>query len=226
VVRDTLNCELTINHARKLSTAMYDCHAHDFFNTLPLHEDLQTRTWQVRSSNTKDTLGKLPLSIGMKVMVTENIALKTSIVNGAEGILREISYSTDRKGRRYADCAYVEIRGSNVNLNALGPDIIPIVAVPSRFPYTAESGIKYYIGQTQLPLVPAYAYTDYKSQGKSLTWAIIDLTGAHSLQSLYVMISRATSLKLLAVLSHPNHCLADLVPSSDQSFNNWSILTP
>ncbi|KAF8144050.1 hypothetical protein K438DRAFT_1461390, partial [Mycena galopus ATCC 62051] len=189
-----------INHARKSSTTMYGYHAHDFFNTLPLHEDLQTRMWQVRLSDTKDALGKLPLSIGMKVMVTENIALKASGVNGAKGILREISYSTDRKGRRYADCAHVEIRGSNVNLNALGPDIVPIVSVLSRFPYIVESGIKYYIGRTQLPLVPAYAYTDYKSQGKSLMQAIIDLTGAHSLHSLYVMISRATSRKLLAVL--------------------------
>ncbi|KIO15614.1 hypothetical protein M407DRAFT_47932, partial [Tulasnella calospora MUT 4182] len=45
--------------------------------------------------------------------------------------------------------------------------------------------------------------TDYKSQGRTLDSAIIDLTGhrgAGSLQSIYVMLSRVRSLSGLALL--------------------------
>ncbi|KAJ7793639.1 hypothetical protein B0H14DRAFT_2393262 [Mycena olivaceomarginata] len=108
--------------------------------------------------------------------------------------------SVDEKGRRYADCVYVEIPGSNVRLHQLGKDIVPIVPMQSVFEYIADNGLKYHVGRKQLPILPAYAYTDYKAQGKSLQRVIVDLNGAGSLQSLYVMISRATSLQSLAVL--------------------------
>ncbi|KAJ7878351.1 hypothetical protein B0H14DRAFT_2342007, partial [Mycena olivaceomarginata] len=140
---------------------------------------------------TKDALGKLPLSIGMKVMITENTALKARVVNGAEGILREIHYSVDEKGRRFMDCAYVEIEGSNVNMHQLGKDVVPVFPVPSVFPYEPVAGRRFNVSRTQLPLVPSYAYTDYKSQGRGLKNVIVDLNGARSLQSLYVMISKS-----------------------------------
>ncbi|KAJ7279722.1 P-loop containing nucleoside triphosphate hydrolase protein [Mycena rebaudengoi] len=168
VVRDAINRELTRDFARCTGTAVHDYYAQDFFNSLPLNESLQQRTWQVRSSITKDSLGQVPLVVGMKVMLTENIALKAGMVNG----------------RRYADCVYIEIPDSNVDLHPAG----------------VNDGLKFNISRLQLPLLPAYAYTDFKSQGRSLDLVIVDLEGARSLQGLYVMLSRATTLKMLAVL--------------------------
>ena len=52
----------------------------------------------------------------------------------------------------------------------------------------------------QLPLVLAYAYTDYKSQGRTLERAVVDLASASSMQSVYVMISRVKTMEGLAVL--------------------------
>ncbi|KAK7038369.1 PIF1-like helicase-domain-containing protein [Favolaschia claudopus] len=196
VVRDLINRQLTLNHAMHHNRTMHDYHSRDSFNGLPLNDSLQQKTWQIRSSETKDWVGKLPLSIGMKVMVTENVALKARVVNGAEGILREIHYTIDEKGRRFADCAYVEIPDSNIAMHPKGKDWVPIIPMPSKFEYEGS----FRIGRKQLPLLPAYAYTDYKSQGKSLKKVIVDLKGAKSLQSLYVMISRATSLESMAVL--------------------------
>ncbi|KAF8215295.1 hypothetical protein K438DRAFT_1561929 [Mycena galopus ATCC 62051] len=200
VVRDVINYQLTLNHSRRTGNACHFYHSKDRFQKRPLNDDLQKPVWQIRSTHTKDALGKLPLSIGMKVMITENIALKACVVNGAEGILREIHYSTDSKGRRSVDCAYVEVKGAGVNLHPLGKDVVPIFPVSSSFKYEPQSGSVYKIARTQLPLVPAYAFTDYKSQGRSLERVIVDLNGARSLQSLYVMISRATSLNSMSVL--------------------------
>ncbi|KAK7001750.1 PIF1-like helicase-domain-containing protein, partial [Favolaschia claudopus] len=200
LVRDFINRRLTLNHAQNTRTEVHDYHARDKFSGLDLTEALSQCAWQMRSTDTDDALGKLPLSIGMRVMVTENLALKISVVNGAEGVLREIHYSTDSKGRRYADCAYVEIPGSNFNMDGRDKDIVPIVPFTSYFRYKSKSGRSFPITRKQLPLLPAYAFTDYKAQGKSLRRVIVDLNGARSLQSLYVMISRATSLKSVAVL--------------------------
>ena len=61
-------------------------------------------------------------------------------------------------------------------------------------------GPSFNISRLQLPILPAYAFTDYKIQGRSLTHVIIDLQGCHSLQSAYVMLSCATSLKGIAIM--------------------------
>jgi ATP-dependent exoDNAse (exonuclease V) alpha subunit len=134
----------------------------------------------------------------MKVMIMENIALRASVVNGTEGVLKHIKYSVDSKGRRYADCAYVEILHKTGDITER--KIVPFVPEPTYFSYTSDTGLTFSISRNQLPLLPSYAYTDYKSQGRSLTKVILDLNGCMSLQSVYVMLSRATSLRSIAIL--------------------------
>lgn len=56
------------------------------------------------------------------------------------------------------------------------------------------------ISRLQLPLLPSYAYTDYKSQGRSLNTAIVDPESASSLQGAYVMLSRIRTLEGLIIL--------------------------
>ncbi|EGO28390.1 hypothetical protein SERLADRAFT_346323, partial [Serpula lacrymans var. lacrymans S7.9] len=84
-------------------------------------------------------------------------------------------------------------------------DIVPIIPSTTQFKYTPTltgiaSGKSYSIVCTQLPLLPAYAYTDYKVQGQSLKKVILDLTGCRSLQSVYIMLSCATSLAGVAIM--------------------------
>ena len=57
-----------------------------------------------------------------------------------------------------------------------------------------------WVSRLQLPLLPAYAYTDYKSQGKTLSHAVVDLQSTSTLQGAYVMLSRVRSLKGLLIL--------------------------
>jgi hypothetical protein len=63
-----------------------------------------------------------------------------------------------------------------------------------------KKGPTFNISRLQLPLLPAYAFTDYKIQGHSLSTVIVDLQGCRSLQSAYVMLSRAKSLKGVAIM--------------------------
>ena len=52
--------------------------------------------------------------------------------------------------------------------------------------------------------MPGWALTDYKVQGTSLQKAIVDVASARNVQHGYVMLSRATSLKNLAILRRFN----------------------
>jgi hypothetical protein len=63
-----------------------------------------------------------------------------------------------------------------------------------------ESKKSWSFQRRQLPILPAFAITDYKAQGKTLPYVIIDLQSCHNIQSAYVMISRATSLDGLLIL--------------------------
>ncbi|KAJ7218940.1 hypothetical protein C8J57DRAFT_994541, partial [Mycena rebaudengoi] len=54
-------------------------------------------------------LGRLPLAIGMPVMITQNFDVQNGIVNGSTGIVKEIRYTTDESGTRYIQSCIVYI---------------------------------------------------------------------------------------------------------------------
>ena len=49
----------------------------------------------------------------------------------------------------------------------------------------------------QLPLTPAFAFTDYKCQGRTLQKVVIDLAGDNTSHGTYVMLSRVRKLLIL-----------------------------
>lgn len=199
VNRDALNNRAVHSYAHHTNQSVHYYHSEDKYKRCLLKDDEQNRMWRVRSSITKDSLGLLPLVPGMKVMITDNIAIKANVVNGAEGILQSVKYETDSSGRRYAACAYVKIANSGLCAPGLEHDVVPILPSSSNFVYEAD-GLVYNISRKQLPMLPAYAFTDYKVQGRSLTKVIIDLFDSKSSQSAYVMLSRATQLSGVAIM--------------------------
>ena len=148
------------------------------------------------SNLTNDTLGVLPLVPGMKVMVTDNVAMRGGVANGCQGILQDIKYEINEYGERRAVCAYVHVPGSKVHAPGLPADVIPILPEKTNFKYTVPDQKAFNVTRSQLPLLPAYAFTANKIQGQSLQH---DLKSARGTQALYVMISRAVSLNNLAV---------------------------
>ncbi|KAJ7130147.1 hypothetical protein C8R44DRAFT_613972 [Mycena epipterygia] len=199
VVRDLVNRRLVKNYANKVGLQVDDYCSRDRFSRVDVAPSMRDRLWKIRSSLTKDALGKIPMVPGMKVMITENVAIKAKAVNGQEGTLVEVKYDIDECGNRYAKCAYVRIPGCGYKTWNQDEDVVPIVPVTTYFKYVTKEGGSFSIARSQLPLVPAYAYTDYKAQGRSLTKVTVDLAGSRSLQGLYVMLSRATALKNLAI---------------------------
>lgn len=208
-IRDSLNRRILCHKAKRLEREVHIYYAKDYMEKKPVDGALSEMLWKLNSTVTSDFLGKFPLFLGMKVMIQENVAIKHKVVNGATGTVHDIKYERDRNGRRYLTVVYVHIEGAGRLCPDLGCDIVPIFPETLSFKCnmvkngreTTKS-----ISRKQVPLLPAYVYTDYKSQGRSLEKAIIDIASAHSIQGVYVMLSRVKTLSGLAILRpFPQH---------------------
>ena len=201
-VRDLLNLRIIDHHAKSMSAAVHLYHSKDRILGQPVTDKERELLWKLSSTTTHDSLGRLPLFPGMKVMVQENLAFMNRVVNGSEGTVRNIVYE-ESQGHRYAVVVYVHIPGSGRVHNMAEEDIVPIFPETSTFKWSirSDTGIQQYtVTRTQIPLLPAYAYTDYKAQGRSLGAAIVDPVSASSLQGIYVMLSRVRNMSGLAIL--------------------------
>ncbi|KAJ7207622.1 hypothetical protein GGX14DRAFT_311394, partial [Mycena pura] len=54
-------------------------------------------------------LGRLPLALGMPVMVTQNFDVQNGIVNGSTGIVKRIRYTVNESGERFIQSCVVYI---------------------------------------------------------------------------------------------------------------------
>ena len=190
------------HHAESISATVHLYHAKDKIAGQEVIGDDMHRLWKVSSTITQDSLGKLPLFPGMKVMVQENLAFGNRVVNGTEGTVKDIIFE-EHDGRRYPTVVYIHVPGAG-KLGIDAPDdVVPIFPEWSSFPWSKPTDgepVPVSVSRMQLPLLPAYAYTDYKSQGRSLDNAIVDPATTQSLQGLYVMLSRIRESSGLGIL--------------------------
>ncbi len=203
-VRDALNRRLLQLHADSIGAHVDVYHAIDKVDGKILRGPARDTVWDLGSTTTRDSLGRLPLFPGMKVMIQENIAFAYHVVNGAVGTVKDIKYD-EHLGYRTVSVVYVEIPGAG-HLLGQDADVVPIFPNPTYFTWTRRRATKTTpadsdsVSRLQLPILPAYAYTDYKAQGRSLDAAIVDLDSCLSIQGAYVMLSRVRTLDGVAIL--------------------------
>ena len=201
-IRDLLNIRIMGHFASRLNVDVHIYHSRDKIAGEFVSVEERQYLWKVSSTLTHDSLGKLPLFPGMVVMVQENLAFSNRVVNGSQGIVKDIIYE-EQDGLRYPTVVYVHIPGSGSICANAPDDIVPIFPEWTSFRWTriiAGQPTSVSVSRLQLPLLPAYAYTDYKSQGRSLATAIVDPSSASTLQGVYVMLSRVKALQGLAIL--------------------------
>lgn len=201
-VRDAINAKYVAFHARRLFQAVHVYHSVDTIKRAAVSGALRDKLWKKVSRETNDSLGRLPLFPGMKVMVTENIAFTKGIVNGVEGVVENIKYTVDEEGNRFASVVYIRVSDIDMEIAGLDRGLVPIFpeTVSFEYKYKTDEGVKTRtVTRKQLPILPSYSYTDFKSQGRTLERAIVDLCTARG-QGVYVMLSRVKSVKGLAIL--------------------------
>ncbi len=158
---------------------------------------------ELSDSKTERLSCLLPFVPGMPVILTQNIAIELALINGMNGIFRQLVYEADSLSKdllsktfpnhtRYIHrplYALIEIAKSKIecNLEQLQSNLVPIPLMDQTFriniadvlpkdkkPKSNQKAILS-IKRRALPLVPAYSITTHKSQGQTLNNVVIDL---------------------------------------------------
>jgi len=122
--KDALNERGAQAFANRTNKELHWYYALDTHRQVPVSHDTHNHLQTLHSGLTKQRLGKIPLVIGMPVMITHNFDVESGIVNGCTGILKKIRYTTDDMGNRYAISCVVESPkiSSSTTLSFLGPN--------------------------------------------------------------------------------------------------------
>jgi hypothetical protein len=203
-VKDELNRRAVHRLAGDTDREVLHYYARDFKSKKQIKSSaLEELLLNLDTGQSPGQMGRLPLVEGMPVVIHDNFDVQGGVVNGTEGILKTVLYEEDAEtGRRYAtSCVVIAQSSTCENLPSLGPKEVVVHqkthSITFVEPFTKK---KHTIQRYQLPILPAYAMTDYKAQGRTMSNVIIDLQSCPSRESAYVMLSRATSLNSLAIL--------------------------
>ena len=154
----------------------------------------------------------------MKVMVTENVETDLDITNGARGEIVNIILDPDEPPigndpivtlKHLPTYILVKMaRTRATQLEGLDEGVIPIQVATRNFQIKVQQvGGKYVkrsVSRRQFPMTPAYTFTDYRSQGQTIPFVMVDIatppTGGLSLFNLYVALSRSSGRSTIRLL--------------------------
>ena len=151
--------------------------------------------------------GVLSVIPGAPLMITKNLSyLPVPLVNGT--IVEFYGFSDITNGHMPSAIIdlpqYILVRLQSkdkiIHIPGLSENVVPIW--PESFKYNAGHGR--WARLHQFPVTLAYAITDFKCQGQTYEWLRVDIkkphTGAASVMSPYVQLSRGQSLQRLSIL--------------------------
>ena len=203
-VRTQINNKAAIHNAAQMGHPPMVCVAQDTCKGKAIEDPiLLKKLLELSDSKTEHLPGLLPFVPGMPVILTQNIATELGLINGINGIFRQLVYHEDSVSIgnlsemfpnntqyiRRPIYALIEITKSKIEckLQDLQPKLIPIPLIEQTFQVDVADLIPkdkktksnqktvLSIKRAALPLVPAYCITTHKSQGQTLSKVVIDL---------------------------------------------------
>lgn len=202
--KDALNEKACHHFARRTGQELHYYYAVDRHKGGPVEDErLQEKLAGLHSGTTKQRMGRLPLVVGMPVLVAHNFDVEGGVTNGSRGTVQRIRYTIQPgTGHRILKSCIVHIPDSTANaLPNLGLHEMAIVADTTDIMFTKpHSTRKITIKRTQVPIVPAFAMTAHHAQGQTMERVIVDLESCSGTEAPYVMVSCAKTLDGLLVL--------------------------
>ena len=210
---------------RETGQQLFVCTAQDVVQGRPLTlcekyclESRQVNRKGKKSTRSKDLPRTVEFAIGMKVMVTENIEIDLDLTNGARGEIVDIILHPYEPPIGNAPVVhlkymptYILVKLSRTRaaaLQGLEANVVPIEPATTSYRIKIQQRdgkiAQKTIHRCQYPMTAAYAFTDYRSQGQTLPYVIVDIgsppTGTLSLFNLYVALSRSSGRNTIRLL--------------------------
>ncbi|EUC56046.1 ATP-dependent DNA helicase PIF1, putative [Rhizoctonia solani AG-3 Rhs1AP] len=231
IVRMQWNNAAVLRHCKISGEQLFICPAYDTIRKRPLSllEQYVAAQTQVLHRSHKG-FGKnglpdeVPLALGMSVMVTLNVETELDIANGARGTIVGITLHPDEPAFD-PNLPVVQLkllplfvlvkmaRTRAVALRGLEPGVVPIEPASKSFQITMNipqsngniTRVRKTVRRLQYPITPAYAFTDYRSQGQTLQSVIVDIAKPPSgsgltLFNIYVALSRSSGRNTIRLL--------------------------
>ena len=215
-----INDRFTAEHSRckKVYISTADDYRGKKKNRKQIPKKVLHRLKKKPATSTEGLPRELQLYVGMPVMVSRNIHTELGVTNGTRGWIRSIHFKNGQvisgtdSGLHHLDhqpeYIIVELEEITVQpLEGLPPNHIPI------FPQTRSIQVsmpgkqkKVNVNRRHFPLVPVFACTAHKSQGQTLSKAVINLqprdgkTNNLAVEFAYVPLSRVKRLVDLTIL--------------------------
>jgi hypothetical protein len=129
------------------------------------------------------------IALGMKVMVTNNIETDLDIANGVRGEIVDKILHPDEPSIGESDCVislkflptYILVKLTRTRacrLEGLEEGVIPVEPIATSYrikiPVEAKS-VQRTVHRKQFPLTGAYAFTDYRAQGQTIPYVLVDI---------------------------------------------------
>ncbi len=219
VPSNELRCQLNRAHATynaaKVGKCLYISRAVDSCTKFKLTASKLIRLSSLSYTKTGSLPGELELFEGMPVMLTNNVCVELQLTNGALGVVSKIPLDKRQSIVKHDNLyilpsvpSYVIVKFEGIDIPRL-PNLeqgeIPVFPLKSFFRHHFP-GCKMptNITRFQLPLVPAYSYTAYKSQSKTLKAIVTDLVPPSGVSInpsfAYVPLSRVKSLQDVVIM--------------------------
>lgn len=224
-VRQKWNSEMLKKHCHDKGLSLFICPSKDTTNgrTLSEAEKSAVHNRKGKGSSRGDVNGLpgfIEIAVGMKVMVTANVDTDIDIANGSRGEITAVILDPQEEFTegvqnvihlRYLPM-YILVKMSRtraIQLDGLDPGVVPILPAKRKITIkvreTSGNTVQRTITRIQFPITPAYAFTDYRSQGQTLPYVIVDLARPPSGQPLtnfnyYVALSRSSGRDTIRLL--------------------------
>ena len=140
----------------------------------------------------KDALGmempdEVRLKVGAQVMLTRNKDMEKNLVNGSRGVVESFIQPSSLSSEDGTYDFHIPVVRFDCGVVT---KIVPVESV--RYNPNGGEGC---LVRMQVPLKLAWAITIHKSQGSTLSRALLDITSAFEYGQCYVALSRVTSLE-------------------------------
>ncbi|KAJ3551661.1 hypothetical protein NM688_g4575 [Phlebia brevispora] len=158
---------------------------------------MQLKVWNLPPADTANLAGRLRLCMGMPVLLKRNVATELGATNGAEGNIVGWDDEQEPTGEHVLKTLFVRLAKPvrPFQLQGLPPNVIPVTPSDEQITCKMLNGKPLPVRRHQVEVLPAFAMTDFNSQGHTRPWNPVDLSQCYTHMSIYTALSRGTSLE-------------------------------